>query len=335
MRHVLRNLKFFAHARPPRLAQDDTGGKNQWRTGNPACPPPASFYSSAPPEGWPPPFVDPLPPSFPPVTAEPTEAAVSLTCSTTRLITLRARLATEGVALAAATTPAAAATAATRRTVFFRAADFFAALVFALPRLAPLREADALAAPLLAPPREAAPPFDAPPFFEPPEALLLPPLDDPPLFFEDAEALELPPFFEDAPPLEDETFLEEEPFDEDTLELPPFFEDAPLEDETFLEEELLEAEPFDEDDFPADFDDDTDFFEDLAADLLLPFADDEPALFLALFAPPLLAPFDALFFAAMMFLLFKKCRMGSRTFLMQRNVAACMQPGLRVARFTM
>jgi hypothetical protein len=160
-------------------------------------------------------------------------------------------------------------------------------------------------------------------------------LDDPPLRFEDAEALELPPFFEDAAPLEDETFLEE------ALELPPFFEDAaPLEDETFLEDEAFlaepfEAEPFDEDDFPADFDDDTDFFEDLAADLLLPFADDEPALFLALFAPPLLAPFDALFFAAMMFLLFKKCRMGSRTFLMQRNVAACMQPGLRVARFTM
>jgi hypothetical protein len=258
-----------------------------------------------------PPLPPPLPPLFPP-RAGTTAEAVSLTCSTTRLITLRARLATVG--------------------------DFFALLDFEPPRDAaePLDRAGAAAA-------RGATFFDE--LFEPPE-LLEPPFFAPPAFFAlppdgraalRAGALRraddllppeaLPPLRAAALRLEDEAFFEE-PLDAEAFfeELAPFFED--LEAEAFFDD-ALEAEAFFEEldaPFLEDFDDD---LEAEPFDALLP--DD-------FFAAPLLAllffaPFDALFFAAISF----SCseRFGGEPYFLIRETSLHAQPGVRVAQKTM
>jgi hypothetical protein len=223
----------------------------------------------------------------------PPPGSASFTCSTTRLITLRARLAalgafrTAAAPAAPAAAPAAALTAAAARTVFlvgrlraaFRAASLrrrAAALLFdeELARRALLFAALRFAA-LFAPPRDD---FDAPRRAE--AALLRRALDAPPPLRADFEAFDA-------------------------------FDD--------LEEDALRAEDFFDEDFAADF-----LLLLLPADFFAPPFEAPP-----FFEPPLPAVF---FFAAMNESPYSTEVSGEPYFAIRGVCAANRQHGLRVAR---
>jgi hypothetical protein len=244
--------------------------------------------------------------SLPPAALVPPRAGIaSRTLSIALETAARARFAAGRTAAAAAPTAAPTAPAVATRRVLAELFDPRELLRFALDERLPLEAFLLLEALLLPPALRRALLLEA--FFEPP-----PPLREPPPLerFEELDAFfeEPPPFF--APPPDALPPLR--PATERFADVTAFFAlrtAAPLRapDERFADEDP----PFDDLEDEAFFDEDFDDFEDLDDFALDAFF--ELLLFL-LEPPPFFAPFDALFFAAMWFLLFERFRLGSRTF---------------------